>query len=103
MLAFCISARRYTTYERDGKKIVIVDPKAHGLGYLYPPAESPTDADQDIDMWVYEAWERLVRRGCGILPNRPPFWFKYPQNDAYGRYLVRPAEAYASVEAVAPV
>jgi hypothetical protein len=79
LLAFCISAKRYTTYERDGKKIVIVDPKAHGLGYLYPPAESSLDADQDIAMWVYEAWEWLVRRGCGLLPNRPPSWFKHPQ------------------------
>ena len=79
LLALCISAKRYTTYERDGKKITIVDPKAHGLGYLYPPAESPLDADQDIAMWVYEAWEWLVRRGCGVLTNRPPVWFKYPQ------------------------
>jgi len=36
LLAFCISAKRYTTYEREGKKIIIIDPKAHGLGYLYP-------------------------------------------------------------------
>ena len=79
LLAFCISAKRYTTYERDGKKIIIVDPKAHGLGYLYPPAESLLDADQDIEVWVYEAWEWLVRRGCGLLPNHPPSWFKHPQ------------------------
>jgi hypothetical protein len=79
LLAFCISAKRYTTYERDGKKIIIIDPKAHGLGYLYPPADSPSDADQDIAMWVYEAWEWLVRRGCGLLPNRTPSWFKHPQ------------------------
>ena len=31
LLAFCISAKRYTTYEREGKKIIIIDPKAHGL------------------------------------------------------------------------
>jgi len=81
LLAFCISAKRYTTYERDGKKIVIIDPKAHGLGYLYPPADSPPllDADQEIAMWVYEAWEWLVRRGCSLTPNRPPLWFKRPQ------------------------
>ena len=36
--------KRYTTYERDGKKIIIIDPKAHGLGYLYPPADSPPRA-----------------------------------------------------------
>jgi hypothetical protein len=79
LLAFCISAKRYTTYERDGKKIIIIDPKAHGLGYLYPPADSPSDVDQEIAPWVYEAWEWLVKRGCGIVPNHPPSWFKRPQ------------------------
>jgi hypothetical protein len=79
LLAFCISAKRYTTYERDGKKIIVIDPKGHGLGYLYPPADSLSDVDQEIPHWVYEAWEWLVRRGCGLLPNRPPAWFKYPQ------------------------
>ena len=79
LLAFCISAKRYTTYERDGKKIIIIDPKAHGLGYLYPPDNSPLDADQEIARWVFEAWDWLVRRGCGIAPNRPPSWFKRPQ------------------------
>lgn len=81
LLAFCISAKRYTTYERDGKKLIIIDPKAHGLGYLYPPADAPSllEADQEIAMWVYEAWEWLVRRGCGLMPNRPPSWFKHPQ------------------------
>jgi len=28
-------------YERSGTEISIVDPKAHGLGYLYPPFDSP--------------------------------------------------------------
>ena len=79
MLAFCISAKRYTTYERDGNKIIIIDPKAHGLGYLYPPVDCPLDSDQEVAKWVYEAWEWLVKRGCGIAPNRPPSWFKRPQ------------------------
>jgi len=81
LLAFCISAKRYTTYERDGKKIVIIDPKAHGLGYLYPPADSQPslDADDEIAKWIYEAWEWLVKHGCGLMPNRPPSWFKRPQ------------------------
>lgn len=80
LLAFCISTKRYATYERNGKKIVIIDPKAHGLGYLHPPADSPPLLDdQEIAMWVYEAWEWLVKRGCGIMPNRPPSWFKRPQ------------------------
>jgi hypothetical protein len=81
LLAFCISAKRYTTYERHDKNIIIIDPKAHGLGYLYPPTDSPPllGADQEIPMWVYEAWEWLVRRGCSLTPNRPPLWSKRPQ------------------------
>jgi hypothetical protein len=79
LLAFCISAKRYTPYERDGKKIIIIDPKAHGLGYLNPPADSPLDTDSEIASWVYEAWEWLVRLGCGLMPNNPPSWFKRPQ------------------------
>src|SRR5579862_6897199 len=81
LLAFCISAKRYTIYERDGNKIIIIDPKAHGLGYLYPPANSPTswDDDHEIPTWVYEAWQWQVKYGCGITPNDPPSWFKRPQ------------------------
>lgn len=29
LLAFCISAKRYTTYERDGKKLIIIDPNQY--------------------------------------------------------------------------
>src|SRR5215467_2769375 len=79
LLAFCISAKRYATYERDGKKIIIIDPRAHGLGYLYPPADSSSDVDQEIPHWVYEAWEWIVKRGCGLVPIHPPSWFKRPQ------------------------
>src|SRR5205823_253173 len=81
LLVICISAKRYTTYEREGTKITIIDPKAHGLGYLYPPVDSPPgwDAEHEIPKWVYEAWEWLVRHGCEFTPNCPPSWFKRPQ------------------------
>ncbi len=81
LLAFCISAKRYTPYEREGKKITIIDPKAHGLGYLYPPADSPPgwDEEHEIPKWVYEAWEWLVRHGLQLIPNRLPSWSKCPQ------------------------
>ena len=36
------------TFSKAGEKIIIIDPKAHGLGYLYPPADSPSDVDQEI-------------------------------------------------------
>lgn len=43
-----VSAKRYCLYERDGEKINIVDPKAHGLGFLYPPVNSPLERSLSI-------------------------------------------------------
>ncbi len=37
LLGFSIAAKRYALYERSGNDVSIVDPKGHGLGYLYPP------------------------------------------------------------------
>jgi hypothetical protein len=34
---FAISAKRYALYEKSGGEINIIDAKAHGLGYLFPP------------------------------------------------------------------
>jgi len=37
-----IAAKRYALYEKTGKSNTnIVDPKAHGVGFLYPPTNSP--------------------------------------------------------------
>ncbi len=56
--------KRYATYERHGDQVTIIRPKAHGLGYLYPPADSPNgwDDDHELPKWVYEAWEYIVRK-----------------------------------------
>ncbi len=81
VLAFCISAKRYCVYTRDDDKVTIIDPKASGLGYLYPPADSPAgwDEEHEIPSWVYQAWEWLVRHGNGLMPNHPPSWSRRPQ------------------------
>jgi hypothetical protein len=82
LLGFSISAKRYCIYERDGPRVTIIDPKAHGLGYVYPPAESPQGWEEEHDEiphWVFDAWGWLVRRGIGILPNHLPSWFRLPQ------------------------
>jgi hypothetical protein len=81
LLGFSISAKRYCIYERDGAQITIIDPKAHGLGYLYPPADSPEgwDEEHEIPNWVYEAWEWLVRHGNGLTPNHLPSWSRRPE------------------------
>src|SRR3989442_5503076 len=42
LYGYSIAAKRYALYEKIGEKdIRIVDPKAHGIGFLYPPEDSP--------------------------------------------------------------
>jgi len=81
LLGFSISAKRYCIYERDGAKVIIIDPKAHGLGYVYPPSESPQgwDEEHEIPYWVFQAWDWLIRRGNGLMPNHLPPWSGLPQ------------------------
>jgi hypothetical protein len=80
LLAFVISAKRYATYERHGDQITIIRPKAHGLGYLYPPADSPKgwDDDHELPKWVYEAWEYILRKVLRLRPGEPA-WLRRPQ------------------------
>jgi len=44
-----IAAKRYSLYVKIGKTgIRIIDPKAHGVGFLYPPKNSLGDWDADV-------------------------------------------------------
>jgi hypothetical protein len=81
LLGFSISAKRYCVYQRDEATVTIIEPKAHGLGYLYPPAYSPEgwDRKHDNPKWVYEAWHWLVRHGNGLMANPLPPWSGLPQ------------------------
>jgi len=76
LLGMSISAKRYTLHERDGSEITIVNPKAHGLGYLYPPIDSPEgwDDDHDAAKWIYDTWEWIVGKLLNLNPPDPP-WF----------------------------
>jgi hypothetical protein len=62
-----IAAKRYTLFEkifdRNGKliDIKIVNPKAHGIGFLYPPKDNPKGWKKDAPLWVYEMWDYIVR------------------------------------------
>jgi hypothetical protein len=80
LLGFSIAAKRYALYRREGSKILIVDPKAHGLGYLYPPIDSPKswDDEHDAPHWIYSFWEHLLRVALKLKGESPP-WRRRPQ------------------------
>ncbi|HEX7423503.1 MAG TPA: hypothetical protein VF311_06415, partial [Terriglobales bacterium] len=80
LLGFSISAKRYALYQRDRDKITIVSAKAHGLGYLYPPVDSPKgwDDEHSVPRWIHEFWECLLSIALG-LKYRKPSWLKRPQ------------------------
>lgn len=74
-----IAAKRYALYEKIGNKdINIIDPKAHGIGFLYPPQDSPKDWEHDAPQWIYEMWDYIVR-GALKLKRKRPSWLNIPQ------------------------
>jgi hypothetical protein len=74
LMGYAISAKRYVLYPQRGKKLTIIDPKAHGLGYLYPPTEKRNKGELH---WTFEAWEWLLREELG-LRRKPPQWLDVP-------------------------
>jgi hypothetical protein len=76
LFGFATSAKRYVLYRYDKNgNIVIVDAKAHGLGYLYPPQDA-VDGDSESD-WILQAWH-WVLEGEVATPLPAPEWFKFP-------------------------
>jgi len=79
-----IAAKRYALFEKvlDGRgkltDIKIVNPKAHGVGFLYPPKDNPTNWKRDAPLWIYEMWDYIVRGFLG-LSRRLPAWASLPQ------------------------
>jgi len=80
LFGMSISSKRYAIYVRHGDQITIINPKAHGLGYLYPPANSPKgwDDDHDAPKWIYDLWLWIVQKVLGLKPAEPA-WFNLPQ------------------------
>ena len=79
LYGYSIAAKRYALYERIGMTdIEIVDPKAHGIGFLYPPKHSPDDWNEDVPQWIYEMWDFIVR-GALNLRRKTPSWLDIPQ------------------------
>ncbi len=79
LYGYSIAAKRYALYEKTGKSsIAIVDPKAHGIGFLYSPHNSPKNWGKDVPLWIYQLWDHILR--CALrLPKKPPAWLDVPQ------------------------
>jgi hypothetical protein len=74
--------KRYALYERDGDDVHIIDPKAHGLGYLHPPQDALAEQDTPPYMWAQppwtlEVWEWIIRKELDLKP-KPPTWLHLP-------------------------
>lgn len=67
LYGFAISAKRYCIYKRQNRKLQIIKPSEHGLGFLYVPdrrkryrPEDCKDQESSYPRWVVEAWERIL-------------------------------------------
>jgi len=79
LYGYSIAAKRYALYERIGTtEIEIVDPKAHGIGFLYPPKDSPNDWDEDLPQWIFEMWDYILRGALNVR-RKTPSWLHIPQ------------------------
>lgn len=79
LYGYSIAAKRYGLYGKNEKaSITIIDPKAHGIGFLYSPQDSPKNWDKDVPRWIHELWDYIVR-GALKLRRRTPSWLDRPQ------------------------
>jgi len=74
---YSIAAKRYALYTKTKNDIEIVEPKAHGLDYFYPPNDSPKDWKHETPEWIFEAWDWIMR-GVLELKRKKPAWFDLP-------------------------
>lgn len=75
--AYSIAAKRYALYTKSENDVEIVEPRAHGLGYFYPPKDSPKDWKHETPQWIFEAWDWIMRGVLG-LERTTPDWFDLP-------------------------
>ena len=78
LYGYSIAAKRYALYEKTGKSITVVDPKAHGIGFLYSPQDSPKNWGKDVPLWIYQLWDYIVRDALK-LRRKAPSWLDFPQ------------------------
>jgi hypothetical protein len=72
-----IAAKRYALYTKTHSDIEIVEPKAHGLGYFYPPKDSAKGWNHETPEWIFKAWNWLMRGVLGLKRKRPE-WLDRP-------------------------
>ena len=77
LFGYSVATKRYALYTKSQNDIEIVEPKAHGLGYFYPPQDSPEGWKADAPLWIFEAWDWIVRGQLGLERKRP-VWFDLP-------------------------
>jgi len=77
LYGYSIAAKRYALYTKNENDIQIVEPKAHGLGYFYPPKDSPEGWEHEVPQWIFEAWDWIMRGTLG-LKHKKPEWFDLP-------------------------
>jgi hypothetical protein len=77
LFGYSIAAKRYALYTKSENDVEIVEPKAHGLGYFYPPKDSPKKWSHETPQWIFEAWDWIVRGVLGLDRTEPP-WFNLP-------------------------
>jgi hypothetical protein len=77
LFGYSIAAKRYALYTKTPNDIEIVEPKAHGLGYFYPPKDSRKGWNRDVPQWIFEAWDWIMRGVLGLKRTRPA-WFDLP-------------------------
>jgi hypothetical protein len=77
LYGYGIAAKRYALYTKTRDDIEIVEPKAHGLGYFYPPKDSPKEWKHETPQWIFEAWDGIIRGVLGLKRNKPA-WFDLP-------------------------
>ena len=77
LFGYCIAAKRYALYTKTDSDIEIVEPKAHGLGYFYPPKDSPENWKPETPQWIFEAWDWIMRGVLGLTRTKPA-WFDLP-------------------------
>jgi hypothetical protein len=77
LFGYSVAAKRYALYTKRNNDIEIVEPKAHGLGYFYPPKDSPEEWEHETPQWIFEAWDWIMRGVLGLERTKPA-WFDLP-------------------------